>query len=108
MEFAPAVINWIDAGWAVYKEGVRDPQYFPPLGDRDAQREWLGAYSAESCHLFRCESCHLFHAKPATYSRGRLPSVGAKRRGMWHCYSEGVVVVNFVKGCPSECCRHKI
>jgi len=46
MEFAPGVINWIDAGWAVYKEGVRDFRFFPPLGDREAQRAWLGGVGA--------------------------------------------------------------
>ena len=46
MEFAPAVINWIDAGWAVYKEGVRDSRFFPSLGDMDAQRQWLGGFGA--------------------------------------------------------------
>ena len=39
-------VDWIDAGWAVYKEGARDPEYFPPLGDRDAQRAWLGGVGA--------------------------------------------------------------
>lgn len=53
------------------------------------------AYSAEGCHPFRCESCHLIHAKVATQSRGTLPAVGAKRRGMVHCYSAGVGVVKF-------------
>lgn len=52
------------------------------------------AYSAECCHPFRSESCHLIHAKAATHSRAKLPPVGAKRRGRWHCYSEGVVAVN--------------
>jgi hypothetical protein len=42
----------------------------------------LTADSAEICHRFRCESCHLIHAKPATHSGGRLPPVGAKRRGV--------------------------
>ena len=46
MEFAPGVINWIDAGWAVYKEGVRDSRFFPPLGDRETQRAWLGGFGA--------------------------------------------------------------
>ena len=46
MEFAPAMINWIDAGWAVYKEGERDSRFFPPLGDMDAQRQWLGGFGA--------------------------------------------------------------
>ena len=53
------------------------------------------AYSAECCHRFRCESCHLIHVKPATHSGGKLPPVGAKRRRVGHCYSEGAVVVNF-------------
>jgi len=32
--------------------------------------------------------------KAATGSTRKLPPVGAKRRGMLHCYSAGVVVVN--------------
>jgi tetratricopeptide (TPR) repeat protein len=40
------------------------------------------AYSAESCHPFRCEGGHLFHAKAATHSGGKLPALGAKRRGV--------------------------
>jgi len=55
----------------------------------------LGADSAEICHRFRCEGCHLIHAKPATHSGGKLPPVGAKRRGRLHCYCGGVVGVNF-------------
>ena len=39
-------MDWFDAGWAVYQEGVRDPEYFPPLGDRDAQRQWLDGVGA--------------------------------------------------------------
>jgi hypothetical protein len=65
---------------------------------RDVCVKWTAedaAYSAEGCHPFRCESCHLIHAKVATQSRGTLPPVGAKRRGMVHCYSEGVGVVKF-------------
>jgi hypothetical protein len=38
--------DWLDVGWAVYKEGVRDPEFFPPLGDRDTQRAWLGGFSS--------------------------------------------------------------
>jgi cytochrome c2 len=53
-----------------------------------------GAHSAESCHQFQCESCHRFHAKAATHSGAKLPPVGAKRRGVLHCYSAGAVVVN--------------
>ena len=45
----------------------------------------LTAHSAEICHRFRCEGCHLIHTKPATHSGGKLPGVGAKRRGVWHC-----------------------
>ena len=57
-------------------------------------RQKLCAYSTESCHRFQCESCHLFHVKPATHSKGKLPLIGAKRRGVSHYYSEEVVVVN--------------
>ena len=68
------------------------------LGEREHCIEQLLDYitadSAEVCHRFRREVCHLIHAKPATHSRGRLPPVGAKRRGHLHCYSEGVVGVN--------------
>jgi hypothetical protein len=39
-------MDWFGAGWAVYQEDVRDPEYFPPLGDRDAQRQWLGGFGA--------------------------------------------------------------
>jgi hypothetical protein len=39
-------VDWIDAGWAVYKEGMRDSEYYPPLGDREAQRKWLGGFGA--------------------------------------------------------------
>lgn len=95
-EIAHLIIDDIDwRGGTVTLRGTKSlrQDVLPlPVGTGEA----LAAYSAESCHRFRCESCHLFHAKPATYSRGRLPSVGAKRRGNWHCYSDGVVVVNFV------------
>ena len=67
-------------------------ELYASLADRSTLR--LLAYSAESCHRFRCESCHPVHAKPATHSVGKLPPVGAKRRGVLHCYSEGVAVVN--------------
>ena len=43
---AKSAIDWLDAGWTVYKEGIRDPEFFPPLGDRDAQRRWLGGFGA--------------------------------------------------------------
>jgi hypothetical protein len=38
--------DWLDAGWTVYKEGVRDPAFCRPLGDRYAQRAWLGGFGA--------------------------------------------------------------
>jgi hypothetical protein len=53
-----------------------------------------GAYSTEGCHRFRGEVCHPDHVKPAIHSRGKLPPVGAKRRGVLHCYSDKAVVVN--------------
>lgn len=46
---AEAVIgkmDWFDAGWAVYQNDARDPGLFPPLGDREAQRQWLGGFGA--------------------------------------------------------------
>jgi len=35
--------------------------------------------------------------KSATDSGGKLPPVGAKRRGCLHCYSEEAVGVNFAR-----------
>jgi hypothetical protein len=40
------------------------------------------------------EDGHPVHMKTDNHSRGRRPPVGAKRRGGWHCYSDGVVAVN--------------
>ncbi len=37
--------GWFGAGWAVYK-GTKDQDFFPPLGDMEAQREWLGGFGA--------------------------------------------------------------
>ena len=41
-----AKTDWFEAGWAVYKDGVRDAHCFPPLGERQAQRWWLGGFGA--------------------------------------------------------------
>ncbi len=38
--------DWSDTGWKVYKDGKCDREFFPPLGDRDAQRSWLGGFGA--------------------------------------------------------------
>ncbi|MCP4993508.1 MAG: hypothetical protein GY934_06955 [Gammaproteobacteria bacterium] len=38
--------GWFGAGWAVYKGDVKDIDFFPPLGDIQAQREWLGGFGA--------------------------------------------------------------
>ena len=38
--------GWFGAGWAVFKGGVTDPDFFPPLDDIEAQREWLGGFGA--------------------------------------------------------------
>lgn len=37
---------WYGAGWAVFKGGVTDPDFYPPLNDMEAQREWLGGFGA--------------------------------------------------------------
>ncbi len=42
----PDSLGWFDVGWAVYKGDVNDVDYFPPLGDMEAQREWLGGFGA--------------------------------------------------------------
>ncbi len=38
--------DWIDVGWAVYREAVCDAEFFPPLDDMEAQRRWLGGFGA--------------------------------------------------------------
>jgi IS5 family transposase len=55
----------------------------------------VAADSTQDGHRFRCEDGRSAHVKTTTHSRGRRPLVGAKRRGGWHCYSEGVVAINF-------------
>ena len=39
-------IGWFEAGSAAYLDGGRDVDLFPPLGDREAQRAWLGGFGA--------------------------------------------------------------
>ena len=38
--------GWFGAGWAVFKGGVADPDFYPPINDMEAQREWLGGFGA--------------------------------------------------------------
>jgi hypothetical protein len=38
--------GWYGAGWAVFKGGTADPDYYPPLADIEAQQEWLDGFSA--------------------------------------------------------------
>lgn len=38
--------GWFGAGYAVAKGDVRDPDFYPPLNDMEAQREWLGGFGA--------------------------------------------------------------
>jgi len=38
--------GWFGAGYAVGKGDVRDPDFYPPLNDMEAQREWLGGFGA--------------------------------------------------------------
>jgi hypothetical protein len=38
--------GWFGAGWAVFKGGTKDPDFYPPLNDMEAQREWLGGFGA--------------------------------------------------------------
>lgn len=39
-------IGWYAAGWAVFSRDVRDPEFFPPVNDIEAQREGLGGFGA--------------------------------------------------------------
>lgn len=38
--------GWFGAGWAVFKGGTDDDDFYPPLNDMEAQREWLGGFGA--------------------------------------------------------------
>jgi hypothetical protein len=38
--------NWLEAGGALYRQSIADPRLFPPLGERQAQRWWLGGFAA--------------------------------------------------------------
>jgi len=38
--------GWFGAGWAVFKGGTEDPEFYPPLNDMEAQRQWLGGFGA--------------------------------------------------------------
>ena len=38
--------GWFGAGWAVFKGGTKDTDYYPPLNDMEAQRAWLGGFGA--------------------------------------------------------------
>ncbi len=39
-------IDWLEAGWTVFRDDRRDPDSFPPLHDMEAQRQWLGGFGA--------------------------------------------------------------
>ena len=38
--------GWFGAAWAVFKGGTKDSDFYPPLNDMAAQREWLGGFGA--------------------------------------------------------------
>lgn len=38
--------GWFGAGYAVAKGGTDDDDFYPPLNDMEAQREWLGGFGA--------------------------------------------------------------
>jgi hypothetical protein len=38
--------DWFAIGERVYREGLRDADFFPPLNDMEAQRWWLGGFGA--------------------------------------------------------------
>jgi hypothetical protein len=42
----PHEIGWFGAGYAVAKGGTAPDDYYPPLNDLEAQREWLGGFGA--------------------------------------------------------------
>jgi hypothetical protein len=38
--------GWYGAGWAVFKGGTDDPDFYPPIDDIEAQQEWLDGFTA--------------------------------------------------------------
>jgi predicted RNase H-like HicB family nuclease len=42
----PHEFGWFGAGYAVAKGGTAPDDYYPPLNDMQAQREWLGGFGA--------------------------------------------------------------
>lgn len=43
-------LDWFDAGAAVM-EGQRDAHLYPPLDEREVQRQWLGGFGAAWAEL---------------------------------------------------------
>lgn len=41
--------GWYGAGYAVCIGGTDDPNFYPPLHDLEAQREWLAGFEAAWC-----------------------------------------------------------
>ena len=41
-----AEFGWFGAGWAVSKGGTDDPDFYPPIDDREALRHWLAGFGA--------------------------------------------------------------
>jgi hypothetical protein len=42
----PQDIDWFGAGYVVAKVGTAADDFYPPLNDLEAQREWLGGFIA--------------------------------------------------------------
>jgi len=38
--------GWFGAGYAVFKSGTQDPDFYPPLNDMEAQRQWVDGFGA--------------------------------------------------------------
>jgi len=41
-----AEFGWFGAGWAVFKGGTDDPDFYPPIDDCEALRDWLAGFGA--------------------------------------------------------------
>jgi len=41
-----AEFGWFGAGWAVFKGGTDDPDFYPPIDNSEALRHWLAGFGA--------------------------------------------------------------
>ena len=75
--------GWFGAGYAVAKGGTDDPDFYPPLNDMEAQREWLGGFGAgwAECPDDRGDRLDPLRRRDRRRVGGRGPDPGAGGEG---------------------------